>query len=525
MNEKTEDMKCVGRDIMITKWCDRFFHILFFVLFSIITVGVIGSIFGVNFWGVVTAVGMVVLGVVVISLLYRRFGNIGSKKANIVFLIMAAVMLGLQLVAANLLLANPVTDWNVIHQVALSFAKNGTMDNMYENLPYNVHYLAKYTNNNGIAVLLSVFYRAVYMIFGDVPLIAPVILNTVFIFVSVILCYLIAKRILGNFGGIVTAGFCFLFMPYYTYTPYFYTDSISMPFTVLSVYLFIRAYDSNKTVSETILYCACACSIAVGYLLKGNVIIVLVGVIVYTLIKGGIKKLIFGVALTLSVFVICLASLNLFISSMHMTTEEERYQYQYPITHWVMMGLKGVGSFDQAESTFTNSAGNYDEKQEANLEVIQQRLSDYGFGGMCKHLFDKAMFTWNDGSYWISHHIYNNTGDRNFLHEFVLMNGRAYGVFYCISSGMQIVILLMFCITSLYSVIKPRCDHMTLIRILIFGIALFLLVWETRSRYLFNFTPLFLIVAAQGMILSAKAFGRYVEKRRLRKTELMHKST
>ena len=62
---------------------------------------------------------------------------------------------------------------------------------------------------------------------------------------------------------------------------------------------------------------------------------------------------------------------------------------------------------------------------------------------------------------------------------------------------------------------------MTLIRILVFGIALFLLVWETRSRYLFNFTPLFLIVAAQGMIRSAKVFGRYVEKRRLRKTELV----
>lgn len=262
---------------MIAKWSDRIFHILFFTAFSIITIGVIASICRVNLWGIVTAVGMLGLGIVVIYLLYRRFGNIGSRKANIVFAVMAAVMLVIQLAAANLLLANPVTDWNVIHQVALSFAKNGSMDNMYENLPNNHHYLAKYTNNGGITVLLSFFYRAIYLIFGDVPLIAPVMLNTVFIFVSVIFCYLIAKRILGNFGGLVAGGLCFLFVPYYTYTPYFYTDSISMPFTVISIYLFIRAYESDNTAVEITLYCSCAFSVAVGYLLKGNVIVVLAG--------------------------------------------------------------------------------------------------------------------------------------------------------------------------------------------------------------------------------------------------------
>ena len=505
---------------MIAKWSDRIFHILFFTAFSIITVGVIASICRVNLWGIVTAVGMLGLGIVVIYLLYRRFGNIGSRKANIVFAVMAAVMLVIQLAAANLLLANPVTDWNVIHQVALSFAKNGSMDNMYENLPNNHHYLAKYTNNGGITVLLSFFYRAIYLIFGDVPLIAPVMLNTVFIFVSVIFCYLIAKRILGNFGGLVAGGLCFLFVPYYTYTPYFYTDSISMPFTVISIYLFIRAYESDNTAVEITLYCSCAFSVAVGYLLKGNVIVVLAGIIVYSLIKGGVKKVTIAVGLTLSMFVIFLAALNLLISSMHMTTEDERYEYQYPLTHWVMMGLKGNGSFDQADSTFTNSAGNYDQKQAANLNEIEQRLSAYGVGGLSRHLFDKAVFTWNDGSYWISHHIYKNVGERNFLHELVLKHGQCYGLFYCISAGIQLIILLMFCVTSVYSVIKPKYDRMMFIRILIFGIMLFLLMWETRSRYLFNFTPLFIIVTAQGMLISIKAFAKLFEKRRQAKNKI-----
>lgn len=493
---------------MIAKWSDRILHILFFAVFSIITVGVIGSVCGVNFWGLIAAAGIFGAGVAAVYLLYKRFGNIGSRKADLIFAVIAAVMLIFQVTAANLLLANPVTDWGVIHEVALVYARDGSMENMYENLPYNVHYLAKYTNNNAAAAFMALFYRAVYLIFGDVPLIAPVLLNTAFIFISVVFCYLVAKRILGNFGGLVAAVICFLFLPYYTYTPYFYTDSLSMPFTVLSLYLFIRAYESDKPAVEIGLYSACALSIAVGYLLKGNVVVVLVGVILFVLVKGGVKKITVGAGVTVTAFIISVAMLNLFISSLHMTTEEERYNYQYPLTHWVMMGLKGEGGFDQADSSFTNAAGNYDQKQAANIEEIEKRISEYGFGGMCRHLYDKAIFTWDDGSYWVSHHIYDNAGERNFLHEFVLKDGQAYSVFYCISAGMQIVILLMFCITSLYSVAKPRCDYMTLVRLLIFGIAMFLLVWETRSRYLFNFTPLFLIVTAQGMLISSRVVDR-----------------
>ena len=493
---------------MIAKWSDRILHILFFAVFSIITVGVIGSVCGVNFWGLIAAAGIFGAGVAAVYLLYKRFGNIESRKADLIFAVIAAMMLIFQVTAANLLLANPVTDWGVIHEVARVYARDGSMENMYENLPYNVHYLAKYTNNNAAAAFMALFYRAVYLIFGDVPLIAPVLLNTAFIFISVVFCYLVAKRILGNFGGLVTAVICFLFLPYYTYTPYFYTDSLSMPFTVLSLYLFIRAYESDKPAVEIGLYSACALSIAVGYLLKGNVVVVLVGVILFVLVKGGVKKITVGAGVTVTAFIISVAMLNLMISSLHMTTEEERYNYQYPLTHWVMMGLKGEGGFDQADSSFTNAAGNYDQKQAANIEEIEKRISEYGFGGMCRHLYDKAIFTWDDGSYWVSNHIYDNAGERNFLHEFVLKDGQAYSVFYCISAGMQIVILLMFCITSLYSAAKPRCDYMTLVRLLIFGIAMFLLVWETRSRYLFNFTPLFLIVTAQGMLISSRVVDR-----------------
>ena len=112
---------------MIAKWSDRILHILFFAVFSIITVGVIGSVCGVNFWGLIAAAGIFGAGVAAVYLLYKRFGNIESRKADLIFAVIAAVMLIFQVTAANLLLANPVTDWGVIHEVARVYARDGSI--------------------------------------------------------------------------------------------------------------------------------------------------------------------------------------------------------------------------------------------------------------------------------------------------------------------------------------------------------------------------------------------------------------
>lgn len=503
---------------MIAKWSDRIFHFVFFAVFMIITVSVIGSVCGTNATGIVFAVGFLLAGIAVFYLLYLRLSNISSRNLYIVFGIMFVCMLVLQFFIARSLLARPVTDLEVVHNIALNYAESGSMENMYDNLPdSNIGYMARYANNNGIVVLLSFYYRMVYLLLGRVPALAPVCLNQVFIAASVFLCFLIAKRILGNFGALITGVFCFFFIPYYTYTPYFYTDSLSMPFTVLSIYLFMCAYDCQKLVSKIVLYFATGVSVGIGYALKGSVIIVLVGLVIYLVLKGGIKKILLGAGVTLSGVLALTLCFNMVVSSLNMTTEEEIYEEKYPLTHWVMMGLNGVGTFSQDDSDFTRYAGNTDEKQAANIEVIKQRLSDYGVGGFLDHLLKKAVFTWDDGTYYINHHIYDYRGDRNILHEFILDDGEYNDIFYSISAGIQILILFMFCFTSLLAIIKPKVDYMTLIRGIIFGVMLFFLIWETRSRYLFNFTPLFILVLSQGMLTIVSSLSKFKERRRLEK--------
>lgn len=486
---------------MISKIFDKTFHMVFFILFAFVTLVATYSICVKTFFGVVLAAIFLAVSIVIFPKLQEKFSNIDNKRLNKAFLIMLFGMLIIQLVIALNMLSVPVTDWNVINEVSKSYAVNGNMEHIYDNLPYNVDYLARYTNNNGITVLFSFYYRIIYLIFGTIPIEAPVILNTLFISASVVFCYLIAKKAFGNFHALITMILCVLFLPYYTYCTYFYTDSVSMPFAILSVYLFICGYDSQKLFNKIALFFFSGVACAVGFALKGSVIIVLVAAVIYMIYKGGIKKILLGSSTIVAGFLILTIAFNGLVSSLNITTDEILEKEKYPLTHWVMMGLKGKGGFDQDDSTFTRKAGNYEEKKAANIQEIKSRLSEYGLIGLAKHLIIKANFTWSDGTYWISHHIYEPYNGYNFLHSFFLMDGSCYPIFSSISAAMQILMLIMICVSLFSCIKKPKFDYITLLHIIIFGVYLFFLIWETRSRYIFNFTPIFIIVWANGIIM------------------------
>ena len=53
-------------------------------------------------------------------------------------------------------------------------------------------------------------------------------------------------------------------------------------------------------------------------------------------------------------------------------------------------------------------------------------------------------------------------------------------------------------IVSLFAIKKPEKNE-TILRLSIFGLFLFLLIWETRSRYLVNYLPVMQIISFIGI--------------------------
>lgn len=484
------------------------FNYAFLVLFSFITISAATVIFKDFFVVFFTALTIFILFCIG-GYVYKNEKTPSAKQVNIIFAILLVVMIILQIIIGYSLICNKFNDWRVMDVLSRNYAETGNFENMYRGLPeYNYGYIARYPNNNGTLMMLALYERVVFLVLGYVPLYAPVALNTLCITIAVAFTFLTAKKVLSPMGALITSVFCFMFLPYYTYAAYYYSDSLSIPFVPIAVYFIILGAKSenNKLIKRIICLIISAISIAVGYSVKGSILVVLIGAVVYIVLENKIKQAIISIICIVLVFGVTTVGIKALGTSMHFTSEEELYEQQYPLNHWIMMGLKGNGGFNQDDSSFTFDSGNYDEKKAAVNKEIAKRLNEMGFDGMIEHLSEKLSYTWGDGTYYIYNHLNimeedkkTQKNDYNPLFEFVIEDGKYYDQFCIYSNSMQMIMLIFMLLSSYYGIRRKKVTAMTLIRGIVFGIALFFMVWETRSRYIFNFTPMFILLASGGI--------------------------
>ena len=175
------------------------------------------------------------------------------------------------------------------------------------------------------------------------------------------------------------------------------------------------------------------------------------------------------------------------------------------------MGLNGVGRYNRADSRYTMSFKNKDEKQKANIREIENRIEEYGTVGLISHTAKKAVWIWEDGTYFISHHI-EKPVERNGIHSFVLTEGDNHYIFNIYSCGFQLFLIFMMILSAFKGCIKPKVDKTILLKGLLFSILIFLLIWEARSRYLYNFTPVFILLAVDGLASSKYYINKLLKR-------------
>lgn len=332
----------------------------------------------------------------------------------------------------------------------------------------------------------------------------PVVVNILAINISIMLTAFTAKRLFGNKKALFVLAFCALFLPYLTYLPYYYSDSMSMPFLIGAVYLIVSALQVDNRKSMYAKLCVAGALIFLGYKVKGSLIILFAVGLLLLFLKFKFKKAICLILVFTAGFGVIGFAYNTAVDAVNPITKQQYEKYEYPVTHWLMMGLKGLGKYDEHDDYYTRSFPSKKEKQDANIKVIKERIKDYKFSGLYEHMIEKAVWTWQDGTYYISYHNRKPKND-NILMDFLHIDGKYNKAFQNYSSALQLFILLMICISALKTLIKPKVDEMLLIKGVVFAAFLFFLLWETRSRYLFDMTPLFILLTVDGMD-TAKAF-------------------
>ncbi len=467
--------------------------------------------------GIILAFGVMTVAAIWVYYLLSNSNNrlrnftLTSKQTNIIIFVLVGIMFVIQLFVGYELRANAINDLSRIDDYSYDFAVNGNFDLIQQHYSKGKVYLVKYPNNIALTLLLSFLYKITYSLLGCVPKILPVVLNCVAINLSVLFTVFTAKKLFGNKQSLLALVLCMLFAPYYTYTPFYYTDSLSMPFLIGGVYLFVSAIKSENKYKKYALLLAFGGVVFLGFKMKATVIFALICGLVYVLLKFDIKRVatislavIVGFSTVGAVYTTCVNSLNLY-------TKEQSYESEYPYTHWVMMGLKGVGRYNRADSRYTMSFKNKDKKQKANIREIENRVEEYGAVGLISHTAKKAVWIWEDGTYFISHHI-EKPVERNGIHSFVLTEGDNHYIFNIYSCGFQLFLIFMMILSAFKSCIKPKVDKTILLKGLLFSILIFLLIWEARSRYLYNFTPVFILLAVDGLASSKYYINKLLKR-------------
>ena len=519
---------CTSLRDKVTSVFDRCFFIVFIVLFFLIaTAGmIVVSIFGefdtdnpLPYYLVIVRYLLIMLSffaVGAILLWCCRFltddqRTVDNKRGVFTgtVLISVGVIFLIQLVFAFCLRMEPITDIAFVEGYAKEIAGSGSFDCIKSG--FNDFYIVEYQNNLMYLLIMTGIYKLTYLLSGSFSQTPVIVLNTIALNVSVLLTVLTAKTIFGRRKAILTLILCAMFAPYYSYGAYYYTDSFSIPFVIGSLYCFVVAV---KCVSrkKIILFALSGALCYIGFQIKGSVAVFLIAVLIYLVLQFGIKRAVKFVLPFVLSFVLLFGSFTAVIKASNIIPEELSERYQYPLTHWVMMGVNNVGGYERADSRYTASFPSKEEKIEANKELIHERLREQGFFGHLFHIGNKAVWTWMDGTYYIGYYLDNNVHWTP-LHEWIHFDGRYRFIYYAWCGGYQMFLILMMAYTGLTACRRLKTDIMTLLRITVFGLWLFLLIWETNSRYPFNFSPLFMLLAAEGISeLSAKNIRLFKRK-------------
>lgn len=347
-------------------------------------------------------------------------------------------------------------------------AKNIILGNdISHNLPdYQPDYFEIYPNNHMLFILIYLLYKIEFVFTGKMSDFLPTVINLIGLNVSYILLCRCAEMTHKSSKAFVCAVRGILFTPLVTYTSFFYTDSMAMPLVMISTYLYLK-YKKSEKISILIL---CGAFIGIAYKMKGSSLVLLIAVFIEMAVNH--RKIKDFLAFLLPCPVICKIISEIALKILHISHETIK-EKAFPLIHWVMMSADGRGGYNRDDFLFThNLCGN--EKVSADFERLTQKLSNQGFFGFLIHIADKIAYTWENCA---------------FMAEYYYNGSFSSGIFYITTFFCHFTLLF-----SIFMGIKKSKDKTFLFRLCLFGLIIFLLIWETRCRYLISFFPIFLLI-------------------------------
>ena len=415
-----------------------------------------------------------------------------EKHAGVITAVFLAGMAALQMAMGLRLRYQPVFDIDALFGGAAEWAETGSFASYYD------YYASFFNNFGGLRFLYLVFRLARALGVRDYYL-AATAANCLLSVGTMFVTGQTARKLFGVRGQIMAYGLFAVSPPFYFIAPAFYTDALSMPFPILTYWLYLLAKEQPRRKTRLALYGLMGCAAALGAQIKATVVIVCIAIVIDGMLTWSRRRT--AVMAVLAAVLLLLGQAGLEHTIYRHLDRDQAERERTPLLHWVMMGLTGTGMYNPDDYAFTRSFSDADEQDAALKAEIKARLRDLGVDGLVRLLTTKGNICFGDGTYGLSDCLGGEPLSRTGLREWLLPGGAHNGAYRHICTGVLLALYGLMILSAAQDAFSPRRGTAGVLvpRLAVFGLLLFLLCWEARWRYFSNYVPLIFLSSLPGI--------------------------
>lgn len=414
-----------------------------------------------------------------------------------------AALFVIQLALGYLMEYTPMGDNHMIYDGAQMLAAQGNFDGADYGL-----YLARFSNQWGFVLILTGFFKLL-MALGVTQMFFPCVLVQAVLYALAMRSLLgIARRLYGVRGELMTSMLLALCLPLYLAAGVLYTDTFSLPFVVFTLDFALRVV---QTPGKRLLHAAlCGVMALIGCQIKMTVAIVLIAAALVWLLRLRLRHALPAVLLSALILLCGTQAIQGYMKNQVLDPAMVD-QHHTPLLHWIAMSVpRGDNPYGSYSTDYNLTWGMQDEgaSREAVMESIYGRLKDRLYtlrypNRLLLALLRKNASSQGDGTFGMTDMLDDGPVRENPLSDAVLEGRPYYALYGGVTSGIWSACLLL-CALAIARNLRRGDRKAAIPAVALLGIQMFLLLWEARSRYMFNFMPVVLVLSASGALHAAQ---------------------
>ena len=421
----------------------------------------------------------------------RIIDKVDEKKVNIIAIILTILFFILMSVFGNIYKSEPTYDLSdVIREANAMLENNGQFQDEFG-------YFKSCTNQIPLAIMVYLIFKLGSILgFGGNSLMGfATVINSLFIAITAFFTYLSVKKMKDCKAGLITLLFFVLNPIFYLFSSYFYTDTMCMPFAAIGMYLLICSIQ-NQEIKKKIIYSVLSgLVLAIGFKIRVVIGILIIGFIIAQFLnKDSIKNKVIPIFAIIIGFIIGVISFTIFSELFGIIEDKNE---ELPVTHYLMYGvnLEKDGKWNAEDYNYTTSNETHDEKVEANIKKIKERLKDLKLSGLYDLILQKLAVNWSNGDYDITAKLNFVVEDKATGYEFIEGNKNIFLKYYLQICKLTVMLLFFVAILTEFK----SSGNFKYIYISIFGMFAFYLLWEVLSRYSLTCLPWIILLIYIGL--------------------------